>query len=188
MFEQSDGAQDCGSCKRGKAVSGKSAQVADGQRQQTENRAESIHRQHGAALAAKKIREAVRGVVLAGGGERNKAAPGSGNGNQRGIEDCSAKDENGHQPRRIVPARHHRPQFQGERGHQEAEKHRATITHEDFCGLEIPAQESGGGSQDRGGHGADQKLSALERENGEEQRRHRRDSGAQSVHVVQNAE
>jgi hypothetical protein len=39
--------------------------MADRQGQQTEKSAESIHQQNGGALALEKIREAVRGVVLA---------------------------------------------------------------------------------------------------------------------------
>ncbi len=86
----------------------------------------------------------------------------------------------------LSPAK--RPQLQRQRGHQEAKKHRAAVSHENFGGLEIPAQKSGGGAQNRGGHGADQQLPAFQSEDGEEQRSDGGDARAQAVHVIENAE
>ncbi len=79
-------------------------------------------------------------------------------------------------------------QLQPQSGHQEAEKHRAAIAHENLRGLEIPAQKPGGGAQNGGGQRGNQRLAVQISEHGEKNRSHGGDAGAQAVHMIQNAE
>ena len=79
-------------------------------------------------------------------------------------------------------------QLKSKRRHQKAEKHRAAIAHENFRGLEIPSKEAGCTAENGGRQSCDQRLAVKVREHGEENRRHRRDAGAQAIHVIQDAE
>ena len=90
------------------------------------------------------------------------------------------------QPERIAGV--FEAELQAERGHQEAEEHRAAVAHEDFGGLEIPAEEAGGAAEDRRGQRGDQCLAVEVGEHGEKDRCHGGDAGAETVHVVEDAE
>ena len=54
--------------------------LGDHQRKPAEHRSHAVHHQDGATMAQAQIRKAVGGVVLAGRGERQQAAPRAGNG------------------------------------------------------------------------------------------------------------
>src|SRR5215831_20525939 len=79
-------------------------------------------------------------------------------------------------------------QLETQSSHQESQKHRATITHENFGGLKVPAQESCGCSKNRRRKHSDQRLSVQVGKKGEEHGSHRSNAGAQAVHVIENAE
>src|SRR5215472_6841663 len=79
-------------------------------------------------------------------------------------------------------------QLETQGGHQESQEHRATVAHENFGGLKIPTQESGGGSEDRGSQDGDQRLLVKVGEKREEHRGHGGNAGTQAVHVIKNTE
>jgi len=123
-------------------------QVGCQYRSTTAERAEKVQRQHGATLAQSEIGEAMSGVVFPGSRKGKQAAAQARNGNQRGIENGHAENQQGRQPPRDV-IRLFKTQLEAERSHQEAKKHCAAIAHEDFGGLEIPAKEPCGGPEHR---------------------------------------
>ena len=51
-----------------------------------------------------------------------------------------------------------RAHFQPQRGHQESQKHRAAIAHENFGGIEIPAEKTQRGAQRCGRQRANERL------------------------------
>ena len=71
---------------------------------------------------------------------------------------------------------------------REAEKHGAAVAHENFRGLEIPAQEAGRAAEDRCGQSGYQCLAVQVGEHREENGGHRGDAGAQAVHMIEDAE
>src|SRR3984885_7262573 len=101
------------------------------------------------------------GVILAGRRERQQTAARPGNGNERGVENRNAKNENRNKPRQGQMRNRQirsRTQLQAERGHQEAQKHRAAVAHEDFSGIEIPDKKSQRGAKGRSPKSADERL------------------------------
>ena len=138
-------------------------------------------------MAQAQVREAVGGVVFAWRGEGQQAAAGAGDGDQSSVKDRDAENQDGHQPR-VRELRPVRADFQAERGHQETEKHRAAIAHENFGGIEIPAQETERGAESGSAEGADESLTAHRGGNGEEAGGDGGDAGAEAVHVIENAE
>src|SRR5580693_4445611 len=126
-------------------------------------------------------------MVFSRRGKWKQTAAGAGDGDEGGVKNGGAEDERRSQPggerRNVVQA-----QLQGQRRHQEAEKHRAAIAHENFGGLEVPAQEAGGGAQDGSGQRGHEGLAVEVRKYCEEDGGHGSDTGAEPVHVIEDAE
>src|SRR6266704_5593608 len=174
-LEKRDTGEDGGQDKRSNKECPARGEIADGHSCPAANGAEEIEREDGAAVAQTKIRKAVGGVVLSGCCERQQAPSRTRNRYERRIENSYAQDQNRSKPSGqmigILKA-----QFQSERGHQETKKHGAAIAHEDFCGLEIPAQKSGRCAQDGSGQRGDQSLSVQVGKQRKKNGSHRRDS------------
>src|ERR1700722_7689861 len=119
--------------------------------------------------------------------EREQTAARAGEGDERGVKNGGAEDEDrsepGGQRGRMVQA-----ELQGQGGHQETEEHRAAIAHENLSGFEIPAEETGGGAQDGSCQRGHQGLAVEVSEHGEENGSHGSDTGAEPVHVIEDAE
>src|SRR5690348_7340327 len=79
-------------------------------------------------------------------------------------------------------------QLETQGGHQEAQKHRSAVTHENLGGLEVPTQEPGGCSKNRRRKDGDQRLSVQVSKKGEEHGSHGGHSSTQTVHMIENAE
>src|ERR1700733_9518737 len=139
-------------------------------------------------MAEAEIGKAVRGVVLARRSERDEAAAGTGDRDERRIEDRGAEDEHGNKPGGREMRRTFGPDFQAERGHQESEEHGAAIAHENFRGIKVPDQETESGAESGGRQRADHRLPIERRGQSEEAGSYGGDAGAEAVHMVENAE
>src|SRR5271156_4271060 len=170
----------------GEGVNRSSGKIRDGEAESAQHDRERVHHQHSAAMSQAQIREAGRGVVLAGRSEGQQPAPRPRNGDERGVKNRYAENQHRNKPcvreQRLV-----RTNFQPERGHQKTEEHRAAVTHKNFRRIEIPAQKSERGAERGRGESRDHGLPVGIRRNGEEARGHRGDAGAQAVHVIENA-
>ena len=126
-------------------------------------------------------------MIFARRGEGQQAAARPRNGDECGVKDRDAENQERREPAGEI-AGVFEAEFQSECRHQEAEEHGAAVAHEDFCGLEIVAEEAGGAAENRGGQRGDERLTVEIREHGEKDRCHGGDASAETVHVVEDAE
>ena len=138
-------------------------------------------------MAEAQVGEAVGGVVFAWRGEGEQAAAGAGDRDQGGVKDRNAENQHRNQPS-VRELRAVRADFQAERGHEESQEHRPAIAHENFGGIEIPAQKTERGAERSSAERADESLTVHGGGNGEEAGGDGGDAGAEPVHVIENAE
>src|SRR5215469_5620588 len=78
--------------------------------------------------------------------------------------------------------------LQAQSSHEEAQKHGPAIAHENFRGIEVPAQKPESSTERGGTENADERLTAQNRRKREECGRNSGNARAQAVHMIQNAE
>jgi len=186
-LEKRDSDECADSESSGEQICSSERQMGDEERETAENCTEAIENEHRTAVAEPEVREAMRGVVLARRSERKQSAAAARDGNESGIEDRDAEDQDRHEPSERE-AHTFGADLQAESGHQKTEEHRAAIAHEDFGRIEIPAQEAQRGAKHGRAEGANEHLPVEAGRQSEEARRDGRNAGAETVHVIENAE
>src|SRR5579863_2393054 len=134
-----------------------------------------------------KIGQPVSGVVFAGRGEREQAAPRTRDRYQRRIENCYSENKQRSEPTGDVVGLI-KPELESKRGHEESQEHRAAVTHENLRRFEVPTKETCRGTEDSSRERGDQSLSIQVSKEGEENGGDGGYTGAQAIHVVENAE
>src|SRR5882724_1251237 len=161
--------------------------VTDEHRSAAAESSQAVERENSTTVAKTKIGKAVGGVILAWRGKRQQATARAGNRHEGCVEDCHAQDQNRCEPGGKMTGVF-QAEFQAESCHQVTEKHGAAIAHENLRRLEIPAEKPSGGAENGGSKSGDQCLAVQVGEHRKENGGHGRDTCAQAIHVIEDAE
>src|SRR6266481_9171603 len=161
--------------------------VTDEHRCAAAESSQAVERENSTTVAKTKIGKTVGGVILAWRGKRQQAAARAGNRHEGCVEDGHAQDQNRCEPGGKMTGVF-QAEFQAESCHQVTEKHGAAIAHENFRRLEIPAEKPSGSAENGGSKSGDQRLAVQVGEHGKENGGHGRDTCAQAIHVIEDAE
>jgi hypothetical protein len=117
---------------------------------------------------------------------KQQATTAAGNGDQSGVKIAAPSTSTGttHTESEYWDAP---GEFQAKSSHQESQEHCAAVTHENLGRFEIPAEKSSSRAENCRGKDGYQRLAIEVCQQGKERRSHRCYSGAQAIHVIQDA-
>lgn len=186
-FEENHPSEDSGKRQDGDENGAQRRKITDQHGSSAAQESQQVHADNSAAMTEAEIGKTVSGMVFARSGKREKTAARARNSDQSGVEDGDSQNQKGNQPGGNMVAVSE-AQLQSEGGHQESEEHGAAIAHENFGRLEIPTKKTGRRAEDGGRERGDESLAIQIGEQCEENRGGGRNAGAQTVHVVEDAE